>query len=273
VGDSLTHLLMLLPHASRATLAWYRCHRAACVVAHRIKMAAVFAYFVYVHPDSTFESRVAWMLQPLGFLRYAWLKVSRPASHVLPGGAHLPAHTHTAIPVCLPLQAASVFMLNTCIIASFESTAWVILLFYMPAVVLAALPDCMRTQPGELETYARAARRLRPWLYALSPMPVVDLGRPAKHPTPLEGLQACVVWNVWLPALVGGVLPVALLAATQLSWRRDFLAQRAARRQGPAPPPVLIGVWSPAHVCGLLLAFSCILWILVEAAVLHFLVD
>ena len=180
------------------------------------------------------------------------------------------AATAAGPPTAAASQAAAIFMLNTSNIASFESTAWVNLLFFLPAVVLVALPHCTNALPGELAAYARAARPLRLWLYALSPMPIVALESPTEYPTPMEGLQACAVWNVWLPTLVGCVLPVLLLAATQRAWRRSFLDQRNARLQPAAPPPDVEG-WSPAHVCGILIALSCVLWNLVEAVVTSFL--
>jgi hypothetical protein len=171
----------------------------------------------------------------------------------------------------MPLQAAFLVGCNSTWCLPYELTIIMNVVLILPAVWVIATQHCMRAELGELAALARTAARIRPWIFALSPMAGAGLGQGAEQPAPLQGTQACVALHAWLPIIAGQVAPTAVLVARQLAWRADFQARREAqrpRRPRPGRPPHEFGAtWTPFHACTLLLAMACVLWMLVEFVV------
>jgi hypothetical protein len=159
----------------------------------------------------------------------------------------------------------AVCLLSVCCWAlPWEHTVAVDVLIFV-ALLLTAPLHCQHAGPGELAAYVEAAGQVKSWIFALSPMSAMAMVNSAVPPAPQDGRHACAVLQVWLPAVLGLLVPTAVLAATQRTWRAAFLARRAAQDQvGRAPPEDQWPAMPPFHVGALLLAVSAVLWSLVE---------
>jgi hypothetical protein len=166
-----------------------------------------------------------------------------------------------ALHLCRALQAAFLLGCNSIWCLPFELAIVLNSLLILPAVLLTALQHCLQAEPVELAACAQAAARIRLWLFAVSPL----AGAPPAEL--LRGTPACVLLHTWIPAMVGQVAPLSMLAAVQLAWRADFLALHEA---GRPPRPERGATWTTFHACTLLLVMSCGFWAAAEAAAVRY---
>ena len=167
------------------------------------------------------------------------------------------------------VQAGLVFLSNTGFPLTWQHTALFNLLVNLPVVLWACPQHCRLTEPAGLDAYLAAAAGIKRWVMLAAPLASFGLAE-ASSQTALDSQQACVVLNLWLPILVGMVLPICLLAVLQWSWHAKFEAGQA---DGEEAPLDLTGrsPCATATVMGVvLLQFACALWLALEGFALAF---